>query len=481
LKHLSRILPVLVCVLFALVNSGCKENIYINSKVSPADDSIGVFDTSLDVITHTYYSDTVETSTQIAGFNVYQAIGAFSHPYFGTSVASTYFNVIPADYTQLQASLIDSAMLFIPYSGFTYGDSIDKTITQTYQVFYMLDTMGGNTSYYPFSTKPVDLANPLSAPTVVNTYHLKDSFGINVLPQNNAALRIKLNLSALNNRLLPAITAAINSNNSAEEFINNFKGICVQVSDTRQTKASLPYFRLDGSNGAYSQASIIVYSHPDGKPDTTIQSLYYFDVANSAVAHFNNITRSYGRFPVSNLINSTAPNDPVIAIQNKPGVNLDIVVPGISSLPKGVINRAELQLTLLPGYKFRCATGDSVQYPLPNIYPVGVASANYPSGIGAGLLYNIADRYPLTSSTPYMVIDGTLHNMVRNGVPVQTYTVGIPREVMSSIMAKNDTIHIRLDGSIDFYGAFGAVLGGGSYPDPTYKAKLFVVYSKLNN
>ncbi len=476
-----RILPVLACVLFTLVNSGCKENIFINSQVSPADDSIGVYDTALDVITHTYYNDTVATSTQIGGFNVYQAIGAFAHPYFGTTVAGTYFNVVPADYTALDPTLIDSAMLYIPYSGLTYGDSLDKTITQTYQVFYLLDTLGGNTSYYPYSTKPLDLANPLSAPTVVNTYHIKDSFGVNVLPQNGAALRIKLNVAALNNRLLPALTAAIDANNSAETFVNNFKGICVQVADTRQTKASMPYFRLDGSDGAYSQASIIVYSHKAGQADTTIQSLFFFDVSNSNIAHFNSITRSYSRSPVNSLVTSTAANDPVIAIQNTPGFNLDIVIPNITKLPQGVINKAELQLTLLPGYKIRSATGDSIQYPLPNMYPVGVASANYPTGIGAGLLYNIADRYPLTSSTPFTVIDGSLHNMVRNGVPVQTYTIGIPREVMSSIMAKNDTIHIRLDGSIDFYGAFDAILGGGNYPDPTYKARLFVVYSKLNN
>ena len=51
---------------------------------------------------------------------------------------------------------------------------------------------------------------------------------------------------------------------------------------------------------------------------------------------------------------------------------------------------------------------------------------------------------------------------------------------MASIFAKNDTIHLHINGTEDFYGAFHMVAGGGNYPDSNYRAKIKIVYSKLN-
>jgi hypothetical protein len=158
-----------------------------------------------------------------------------------------------------------------------------------------------------------------------------------------------------------------------------------------------------------------------------------------------------------------------------------VIIPGISKLPAGIINKAELQLTLLPGYGNKIGVnGDSILLAPERLNPTGVANTTYPTGVGAGLLYNIADLYPLYSSTPINVIDGTLYNPYP-GTSLAKFTVNVPREVMASIAAKNDTIHLHLDGTQDYYGAFHMVAGGGSYPDSNYRAKLFVVYSKLKN
>ena len=482
MKQLSRILPVLFYVLIAIViNSGCKENTLINSKVSPSNNSAGVYDTFLSCITHTYYDDTVVTSAHYGGIPVYEGLGTYTDPFFGTMIASTYFNVIPSDYSALTDSLIDSAILVLPYSGLTYGDTITQTLTQTYQVFYMLDTIGINSNYYAYSTKPIDVTHPLSDPTTVNIYHLRDSTGtyINVLPQNQAGLRIKLNLSQVLSRLNPAVSILVNSSSPTSDFLHAFNGICVQVADTRQFNTAIPYFRLDGTS-TYTEAGILIYYHHAGLQDTVTTS-YFFDIGTCA--HFNNVTKSYSHSPVNNLFQSTQANDQVIALQNKPGATLDIIVPGITSLLRagGVINKAELQLTLLPGNgNYINAAGGSVLLAPERISPTGVANSTYPTGVGNGLLYNIADMYPLYSSTPMNVIDGTLHNPYI-GTTLAKFTVDIPREVMASMAAKNDTIHLHLDGTLDFYGAFHMVAGGGSYPDPAYQAKLFVVYSKLKN
>jgi hypothetical protein len=219
----------------------------------------------------------------------------------------------------------------------------------------------------------------------------------------------------------------------------------------------------------------LVYHHPIGKPADTLVQAYSFNTGSCS--HFNNISSSYGRFPLAKLLNSKQPNDEIIALQNQPGASLDIVIPGIKSLPVGIINQATLQFTMLPGNEYNPPLFEAPQ----RLYPVGVGNGVYPAGVNAGVVYNVADRYPLYSLTPFNVLDGRMHTTTVGGITLNSFTINIPREVMTSISAKNDTLHLHISGTQDFYGAFHMVAGGGNYPDPLYRAKLNVVYSKLNN
>ena len=475
MKQSPRILPVLLCILIALVvHTGCRENTLINSKVSPTNNAIGVFDTSLACITHSYFDDTVNTSYHFSG--VFQGVGAMTDSYFGTMNSAVYFNVFPSEFTPITPSAIDSVVLVLPFSGFSYGDTIDQNATQTYQVFYLDDTLGYGTNYYPFSSKPIDHAHPLCEPTVVNTYHMRDSFGINVLPQNHPGLHIRLNVDQIGKRLCPVITAAsTTSTDPSGDFLKYFNGICVQVADSRKMGNSMPYFQLDGST-MFTHAGFIVYWHDTATQDSLPPINCYFDI--NYCSHFNSVIKSYSHFPVNQLYNSTQPNDQVVAVQSQPGSSIDVIVPGISKLPVGIINKAELQLSILPGNgNILTPSGGSILLAPQRLNPTGVGMPNYPQGVDPGQLYNIADKYPIYSSTPLNVLDGTVHTVP--GTSRQYMAIDIPREVMASIAAKNDTIHLHIDGSQNFYGAFHLLAGGGSYPDTLYRAKLFVVYSKL--
>ncbi len=481
-RHLFN-LPVIVSLLIAaiIMQSGCRENTLIRSKVLPVNDTVGLKTYSLPCITHTYYDPNAITSTDIGGIPIFQGVGVYTDPFFGTMTGSTFFNLTTDDYFNVFTDYqVDSAILFLPYGGFTFGDSTNQSLTQTYQVFYMMDTLGDPNlvSYYANSTKPVDYSNPLSDPVTANLYQLKDSFGYNLVAVNTPALRVKLRLPALLQHLTPALNILANSSNPTQDFLNAFNGICVMPANTRQGSTAIPYFRLDGdgSGGLYSQAGILVYYHqPVGwvAGDTDLIERYYF--SPSICSHFNNITRSYSRYPVNNLLHSSAANDSVIVLQNQPGASLDIVIPGISSLPAGVINNAQLQIHLLPTYN-----RDTTLLP-ERMYPIGIGSANYPSGVGAGGEYNLADRYPVTSLSPLAFMDGFYHVLPVNGVNQRAYTINLPREVLNSIAAKNDTIHLHISGTQDYYGAFQMVAGGGTYVDTNYRPKLIVVYSKLNN
>lgn len=491
-QHFITYLSVFLLVAATASLFGCHENVLINSSVSPSANAIGVYSVSLPVVTHTFYSDSAVTSTNIGGIGMYQAVGSIYDPFFGTMSGATYFQVIPPEFSQTlldtTVNTFDSAILVLPYSGFTYGDTLNTNYTQTCQVFLMTDTLGDpvNSIYYSASSKSTDLNYPLSAPYTYNVYHLRDSVGINLYDQNYPGLRIPLKLPLIYKYLNNAMTSINTASTTlAQDFEGIFKGVCVRMADSRQMANALPYFVLNGTTD-YSTAGIFLYYHPYGAalPMADDSDYYFdFDFNTQFCAHFNSINRSYSHYPVSGLLHSTSVNDSIVVLQNQPGTNIDVIIPGISHLPAGVINKAELQLTLLPAYNSIYGT-DTLQPPF-QLYPTGITSATYPPSspqLLAGVAYNVADRYPLYSTSPLLVMDGFLHNI--NGASANTYTIDIPREVMQSIAAKNDTIHLHVSGSSDFYGAFHLIAGGGSYgrngtSDTAYRAKFVVTYSQL--
>jgi hypothetical protein len=479
LKYRIYSLPVIVALLFTavLTQSGCHENTIINSKIAPSNNSDSVYSYTMPlIITHTYLSDSTVTSTNIGGIPIYEGVGAISDPYFGTMVGSTYFQIIPNVFNNVFAPLdsvtVDSAILLMPFSGLVYGDTSDRLLTQSYQVFYMTDSIGYSSTYFSYSTKAIDVANPLSDPTPVNLYSIKDTTSVNGIYYNKG-MRIKLKLPSFMSRLTNAINQAVTSSTPPTAFINAFNGICVRPANTNMFAKAFPYFQLDGAD-RYSEANIAVYYHHTNfaTPDTLIQ-IYYFN--SSICAHFNNITKTYSHSPVNALYHSTAANDNIIALQNQPGPNVDIIIPGIKLIPKGVaINKVQLQLALLPG-----RYNPAMLFAPEKLSPLGVGINNYPIGVGVGLEYNIADRYPLTSLSPLGVMGGYIDSVTRNGTKVYIYTLDFPREIMASIQSNNDTIHLHISGTQDFYGAFHMVAGGGNYADTNYRAKINVVYSKL--
>ena len=470
-----------LCFITITFQYSCKENIYINSKVAPSNDSIGVFQKYLGCVTHTYFDDSIITSSNYPGIPYYQAVGVITDPFFGSLNCATYFQIIPSEngFSFATTDTIDSAVLILPYSGFTYGDSTNQSLTQTYQVFYMADSMGdiSTATYFPYTKKSIDLANPLSSPFTVNVYHLIDSFA--VTGKDHSALHIKLNTTTFMNRINNAITYCNAGGNPTEQlFINYFNGICIKPADSRMTCGAMPYFQLDGID-PYSEAGVLVYYHQNVGDSTFAQ--FYFNT--TYCTHFNSVVNSYGHNPINNLYHSTKPNDDIIALQNQPGASIDLKIGGISTLPTGIINKAEIQLTMLPGYN-----NNSTFFAPEKLYVTGISTNGslsctiYPAGLGyiVGEVYNVADRYPLFSLSPFTVMDGLPHTTIGT-TGATTYTIDIPRELMQAIAMKSDTIHVLINGTNDYYGAFHMVAGGGNYSDSNYRAKFKVVYSQLKN
>lgn len=473
MNHRFSLLALVALLVLTIAGTGCKEGSIIDAKISPSDTALGVYSTELGCITRTYYDDTAVTGLFISGLPVYQGAGHITDPFFGTMTGYTAFQVIPDNpsIAVYNNATIDSAFLVLPYAGYTYGDTTDNSLTQTYQAFFLDEDIAAGTPYYSYTTKKIDEATPLSNPYTVKVNDLSDS--VTIKGKNYApALRMPLNLGGLLARLNPALQAATDNPNTPNSAFNTFfKGLVVRPVGTTPTKA-YPFFRLNGSNSS-NAARITVYYHTNGSTSDTAVQQYFFN--GEACGFYNNVSKSYATSPVNALITSTQPGDSIIAIQNQPGACLDVKITGIMSLPKGVINKAQLQLAMLPAY-------NELNYdPLSRLYPRKVANGVYPTGIAAGAVVEVNDRYPLTSLSPItQIMDGQLYTLKRDNQDVRVYSIGLPREIMGCIAAGQDTLHLRITGTQDYIGAYRAILGGGNHPNSLYKAKLFVVYSKLN-
>ncbi len=461
--------PLLLAAIIILFSqSGCKENVLFDAGISPSDNALGVYDTSLDIITHTFYEDTALTGLYTAGFPINHGIGNMSDPFFGVMTSSSYIQLLPVNPSNLvyENKTIDSAFLILTHSGKTYGDTTDHTPVP-FQVYFLNEGLTAGTTYNSNTVKEADLANPLSDILPVDVATLSDSVGTSGSVYHDN-LRIPLRVPALLSRLLPALDAATGASDAKAAFSNVFKGLTVRVADSRVTSRAMPYF-LMSANGDAAGVEMVVYYHTSGGSDTLNQR-YYF--AGDECGFFNGIKRSNSHSPVTALLNSTAANDSVIGMQNIPGPGIDLVIPGISRLPSGVINKAEIQLALLPWYR------QTNYSEVDRLFPARINGATYPAGAEPGVKSPVLDMY--SSLLPFTIINGELHTLNRNGTDVETYTINLPREVMASLRVGNDTLHIRLNGTELYPGAYRSVMGGGSHPNPLYRAKLFVVYSALN-
>lgn len=469
---------VFFAILTALSQTGCKENTVANTKLAPNIDNVNTFGDTLNAVTKTYFDDTLETSFTIGGIAVNHALGTINaDPYFGTTNSSIYFQVIPNNATNVtfdrSSYHFDSAVLILPYSGFTYGDSTGN-YTQTYTAYMLADTMSTTTPYYSYNTKPV---GPVLGSVTMNVNSVRDSVfaeGINQAPH----LRIHLDTNAISAYILN--NTDIQNASSYAAFLTAFPGICIKATNTNAVSHAMPYFRIDPSNeGMYAAATIAIYSHSTATGVTTPVSPIQLSFDETYCAHFNNIYRNYRNYPVNQLFNSYKQNpnvsDTVIALQNQPGAALDLRIYGVKKIPTSVINRAELDISVV-------GTGnpadDATFYGPSQLYPLGIDSN--------GLEYTIADRYPLTSTSPLGVLDGYPHTYTYNMglLSITTYAINIPRELQAAVVAKRDTVHLHINGTQDYYGAYRIVAGGNSLlsnRNKNYQVNLKVIYTKPNN
>lgn len=447
----------MVTVMGAFVLSSCKESTIINSNAVPDVDNINTFQLpdTVTVVTRTVFDDSVVTGYKdLATF--YQSAGSVNtDPFFGRTHTATYFQVIPPTTSFAFSGTnpqIDSAVLVLPYGGFTWGDTTFATPAQTLRVFPVNEEMFRDTAYYSKQRVSVDRSQQLGS-AVMYPKGLKDSvhvMGVSTQPH----MRIRLDTG----RLMPLLRKGIDSSASHPAFLKQFPGLYVEP-DTTQIASALPYFYIAGS-GFYDRAGVVFYYH--NNTDDSLVTSFSFNA--TYCAHYTFVKRDYSGTPAFNLISPSAPANPnVLLVQNEPGAAIDFRMPFVKSLPaNAVINKAQIILTQID------TSSSSVFFGPSRIFPIGINEN--------GGTYDIADRYPLDATEPIGFIDGTRRSVTVGSVTVNQYTINFPRELEQAIIGQKNELHLRINGTQTYPAAYRLIAGGRTHGN--WKLKLNIIYSK---
>ncbi len=421
---------------------GCKESTVINSNLLSSADNINTvtFPDTLSVITRTVYDDSVVTSYNVSP--VYAGLGTVNDPYFGRTSAGMALQVVPPSTSYSFGSVPDSAVLILPYSSFSWGDTTAGNAPQQFTVYRLQDGMSLDADYYSTHRFNIDRSNPVGSAAGITVSELKSG--------DVPHLRIKLS-----DQFIRLLNDNVSSFSSNSDFLSFFKGLYIEPDTNSATANAIHYFRLDGTSN-FNTAGILFYSAD------TVRAAFSF--STSSCAHYTWLSRRYTP-RVLDYFNATASADTIL-LQNEPGAALDIVIPDIQSIPNALINKARLEISLLQDPQSATFT------PPARIYPIGIDAG--------GASYNIADRLPLNSAAPLDFIDGRGRPVVSATGSRMVYTINFPRELQQAILQGKNELRLRINGTQTFPGAYRMIAGGRNFPDPDYRLKLTIVYSKLN-
>lgn len=452
---------------FSLV--GCKESSIIKPDLAPDVDNVNTFRLtadSLPIEIQIGYNDSLRTDDATAPLMALGSIG--DDPFFGTTNAGIYLQVAPnVDGFSFPDSLatMDSAVLVLPYTGISYGDTAG-TNRQSYNVYRITQddfrVDGTGRKYYAFDSVTVDRTTLLGSATVSHASMKNDS---TVYPSGDTVggqLRVRLSDTFAGEMR----TADANVFKNFSSFINYFKGLYIapNVSAPVSEKQRLSYFYLGVSSSSnFNRARVeFHYTTTNGA-----KRVAFFTHNPISSAFFGSIRRNHAGTPAAGfLATPTALRDSVV-IQGAPGFRSDVTIKDIQKIPESVVMKAELLINVL-------RVGRDDIYTMPTqIIPLGLTPEN--------TTYTIADLIDLTGSNSgdaQRFVGGTPKPVMIGGVQYIQYKINFPRELQAARAAGKTELKIRLISSANLPGAYRMVAPGVNVPGDA-QMKLDVIYSKL--
>jgi len=473
MKRFNTTIPaIVIAILFIVFGTGCRENTILNANLDPNANNV-IIHPGIDtftLLTKTVY-DSSDIITSQAGTIQNQALGNFNDPYFGNTNAGMYLQLIPSSLgNNLSTLIVDSAVLILPYSGFTYGNTTSSASPHSYTVYRISDTLSVNSNYYSYTNKPVNKGVVLGSVSNVNINALASEAGVivdtSLVPPH---IRIRMDPANFTGLIRSADSSQIND---VLTFLKWFNGIYIEETSQFSYGNNVPYIKV-ANNGAtnpnYAKPGIIIY-YRKSISDTVEHSdiSFYYD-GGTYCAFYNKISRKY-----SNIANayftSSAQSDSIVSLQNLPGASIDIQAPFLqNSLPNCVINAAQLIITQV--HPANDPFTASVFAQPSRLYPFEYIQST-------SLLQPTQDNYPITDTFGSNFIGGRASMVTVGSKTTTQYVLNLPREVLHTIQTKS-VLHLRLIGTVDYPGAYRLLAAGGNYADTNYRMRLNIVYSTL--
>lgn len=446
--------------------AGCKEETVIKAKVAPGDNNLGTVSIdTMTVITKTFFIDKLITSGKITGLPIIQGLGTIIDPFFGKTNAGIYFQVLPTtnDFNfSANAYTIDSAVLILPYSGFSWGNRA-TTKTQKIRVYRVNEAMDGKADYY--SNQEMQIGTDILGEAVLDFKSMQYDTPV-VAGKNTGFKHLRIPLSqAFVNEVVSNIGTQVFSNEA--NFLDRFKGFYVAPDSTTNMNNNtdlLPYILVDGG-ADYQRLAIAFYYHDNG---STEGKTAFFNFNGDKTACFGRITRNYNGYPAASLVHRYAQtintSDDTLLLQNEPGTSIDIRIPYVGQFSNVSILKAELVLTQISSG----TQADTFQQP-NRITPVRIDAT--------GAEVSIQDYAGTDVNANVAFVDGNKKTeRDASGNEITVYRINIPRELQKAIIDKRNELHLRIKGTRGFPGAYRFVAGGRNHS--TYKTQLNIVYSK---
>lgn len=433
----------LVALAIAITATGCKEDTVIKPDLVPGQDSFRVFNTDgLNMITTTEIIDTLNTSANIANQPVVHGAGTVVDPILGRTTAGIYFQVLPPSNQFSFSNTIDSAVLILPYTRFSWGDASDQNSQQTFTVHRTSEALDKSATYYSNQVKETN--EQISQPFSFNPKMLSET--VPVLGANRSPhLRIPLNI---NGQWFTELRDQAKNATTNGEFVKLLRGIYVKPGNTNSRL--LPYFYLDGIND-YERAAIQFFYKTD-----SVRSVF-FNFVRGECAHYNYITRDNDELNAK--IKPANDAQDKLYLQNEPGAAISIKINNLKDIDVSVVNSAILEISQVTAGNY---DDDTSFVPPTRLVPYVIAAD------GTIALANEASG----------TLGGDREIFSFNGLKFVRYRINLGNTVQTAIVNKWDMLHLRIVGAKGFPGAYRLVAGGRQYPEQSLKTQLKIFYSK---
>ncbi len=449
---MKQFIGILAIVFVLFTSQSCKEKTILGTDLIPKVDNINTFFTdTLSMIANNIYFDSVTTS-RVNIFTRFGAIGvidgtSFGDNTFGKTVATLglQFKLPQAGVSFPNNLLIDSFIFSMPHIK-AYGDTITGG-NQTFNIYRSTFKFETDSNYRISRNLPYDNSKILGTVVMDFAKFSKDT--------NKSICKVYLDTNFARELLqLDSLERSSNSN-----FFEAFKGIQIVPADTNSGNM-MGFFD-------YSSAKIQLYTH---KTTDTTPIVYNFLFDELLCGHHNKVTRNYTQNanPIASFLNTgNVAGDSNLYLQSDAGSSILLKFPTLHQFPNAVINKAELEFTIIP-------TGNILKDTL--MRPIGLMRA---LGVDdQGRDFYLSDDYaPGNYGLNKYVADGTRKTEYENGVPVYRYRITLTKTFQKAISTQNNTLKIRLIGYNGLLCSGRSLLGGSNRIGQ--KAKINLIYTKF--